>query len=129
VRADDDGHQIGPHVHPLRTSPGIRPDGAVGSLGPHAPPRLRDPQLRAHLGHERRLGDVGVARAEGRIRVVFEPELDGPGGALAREDRREAQAEVDPRGDAAAGDAVPVDDHAAAHGRAPKRGSMCVKAQ
>ena len=31
----DGGSQIGPPVHPQRTSSGIRPHGAVGSLGPH----------------------------------------------------------------------------------------------
>ena len=39
-RAPDAAAQNGPPVHPQRTSSGIPPHGAVGSLGPHARPHL-----------------------------------------------------------------------------------------
>src|SRR5579871_1995474 len=86
-----------------------RPAGALPTLDllPRGREALGEPA--AHLVHHRRVGDVRVTAPEGRVRVVLEAELDGAGERLAGEVRHEAQPEVDPRGHAARGDAVPVD--------------------
>ena len=53
--------------------------------------------------------DFGRAGIERRRRIVFEPELDRLRGLPVDHDRHQRQREIDPRGDAAAGDAVAID--------------------
>src|SRR5262249_56144325 len=52
-----------------------------------------------------------MAAMEGRLRVVFDPELDCLRGGLARDLRDDAQPEIDARGDASGGDQVAVSHH------------------
>src|SRR5690242_3629876 len=57
------------------------------------------------------LGSRLVGRAAGeRLRVIFDSQLDALGDVAVAEAFDDAEGEVDARGDAAAGDAVAVDD-------------------
>ena len=63
---------------------------------------------RTDLGDVDRIGRVGMAARERRRRIVLEPELDALGDVVAGELARHREAEIDPGGHAARGDAVPI---------------------
>src|SRR5215469_11955087 len=53
---------------------------------------------------------VWISGIEWRRRIVFDTELNGPGGRLAGDFRDHAETEVDPRGHAACGNQIAVPD-------------------